>query len=109
MPSGRGFQKAVVGVGPWSGRSTAAAPAAATLRDSSFDPWVEVDAATLRQNVATIRQRAGGRPILAVIKNNGYGAGVINVARILDPLEAIAGFAVGKLHEAVTLREAGIW
>jgi hypothetical protein len=33
---------------------------------------------------------------------------VINVARILDPLEAIAGFAVVKLHEAVTLRDAGI-
>ena len=43
-----------------------------------------------------------------MIKNNGYGAGVINVARILDPLEAIAGFAVVKLHEAVTLRDAGI-
>ena len=32
----------------------------------------------LRHNVAEIRRRAGGRPILAVIKNNGYGLGVVN-------------------------------
>src|SRR3974390_27257 len=50
------------------------------IRDSSFDPWVEVQAANLRHNVAEIHKRVGQRPILAVIKNNGYGAGVVNVA-----------------------------
>jgi alanine racemase len=108
MQSRRAFLKAAA-IGPISfGLPTAAAPAAAGLRDSSFDPWIEIDAAALRQNVATIRRRVGGRPILAVIKNNGYGAGVVNVARILDPLEEVAGFAVVKLHEAVTLRDAGV-
>ena len=91
-----------------SGLSAAAVPAARPVRDSSFDPWLEIDAAALRQNVAAIRRRVGGRPILAVIKNNGYGAGVVNVARALEPLDAIAGFAVVKLHEAMTLRDAGI-
>jgi alanine racemase len=105
MKSRRAFLKMAASVPAVTGL---AAPAAPALRDSSFDPWIEVDAAALRQNVATIRRRAGGRPILAVIKNNGYGAGVITVARILEPLEAIAGFAVVKLHEAVTLRDAGI-
>ncbi len=75
---------------------------------SAFDPWVEVHAANVRHNVAEVRRRAGGRPILAVIKNNGYGAGVTNVARVLDPLPAVAGLAVVKLQEAVTLRDAGI-
>ncbi len=84
------------------------AEAAAPIRDSSFDPWVEVHATNLRHNVAEIHRRTGGGPILAVIKNNGYGAGVANVARVLDPLEPIAGFAVVKLHEAMTLRDAGI-
>jgi alanine racemase len=79
----------------------------AQVRDSSFDPWVEVDAARLRRNVDQIHRRAG-RPILAVIKNNGYGAGVVNVARVLDPLPSIAGFAVVKLHEAVALRDASV-
>jgi alanine racemase len=75
---------------------------------SSFDPWVEVHRGNLAHNVAEIRKRAGNRPILAVIKNNGYGAGVANVARLLEPSEAIQGFAVVKLQEAAALRDAGI-
>ena len=75
---------------------------------SSFDPWIEIHREHLRHNVQEIQRRVGGRPILAVIKNNGYGLGVANVARLLEPMAAIAGFAVVKLHEAVTLRDAGI-
>jgi len=75
---------------------------------SSFDPWVEVHSENLQQNVAAIRQRVGGKPILAVIKNNGYGLGVLNVARILEPLPTIACLAVVKLQEAVVLRDGGI-
>jgi alanine racemase len=84
------------------------AEAAAEPRSSSFDPWVEIRADHLRHNVAEIARRTGGRPILAVIKNNGYGAGVTNVAQVLAPLEAVAGLAVVKLQEAVLLREAGV-
>jgi alanine racemase len=51
---------------------------------------------------------AGGRPILAVIKNNGYGLGVVNVARVLAPLPQVAGLAVIKLQEALALRDAGL-
>lgn len=80
---------------------------AAHREHSSFDPWVEVHAAHLRANATAVHQRVK-RPILAVIKNNGYGAGVSNVARILEPLDAINGFAVVKLHEAHALRDAGI-
>ena len=76
---------------------------------SSFDPWVEVHRGNFAHNVAEIEKRVGGRPILAVIKNNGYGAGVANVARILEPSNAIEGFAVVKLQEAAALRDAGIW
>jgi alanine racemase len=84
-------------------------PSAVTpVRDSSFDPWVEIDSANLRHNASEVHRRNGGRPILAVIKNNGYGHGVANLARVLEPLPFIAGFAVVKLHEAVVLRDAGI-
>ena len=76
--------------------------------DSSFDPWVEIHGENLRHNVQEISRRVDSRPILAVIKNNGYGAGVANVARLLDPQNEIAGFAVVKFHEAMTLRDAGI-
>jgi alanine racemase len=75
---------------------------------SQFDPWVEIHAQNLRHNVGEIARVAGGRPILAVIKNNGYGLGVVNVGRLLDDDQRIAGFAVVKLHEAITLRDAGV-
>jgi alanine racemase len=77
------------------------------VRHSSFDPWVEVHAGHLRANAAAVHKRAGV-PILAVIKNNGYGAGVVNVARALESAGVIRGFAVVKLQEAIALREAGI-
>src|SRR5437016_2258079 len=79
-----------------------------TRLDSSFDPWIEIHSDHLRHNVQEIQRRIGARQILAVIKNNGYGLGVVNVARLLEPMSAIAGFAVVKLHEAVTLRDAAL-
>ena len=78
------------------------------LRDSSFDPWLEIEPRHLAQNVDAVAGASGGRPILAVIKNNGYGLGVVNVARVLAPLPQVAGLAVIKLQEALALRDAGL-
>ena len=77
-------------------------------QDSSFDPWVEIHRENLRHNVAEISRRVSARPILAVIKNNGYGMGAVNIAQLLEPQPEIFGFAVVKLHEAFSLRDAGI-
>jgi alanine racemase len=84
-----------------------ASPAVGPAR-SSFDPWIEVRPDHLRHNVAEIHRRVGGRPILAVIKNDGYGLGVVVAARAIEAEAAIAGFAVVKLHEAAVLRDAGL-
>jgi alanine racemase len=73
-----------------------------------FDPWLEVDAAALRENVRVLSRLVRGRPILAVIKNNAYGLGLTTVAALLDPLPEIAGFAVVKTAAALALRDAGI-
>jgi alanine racemase len=69
---------------------------------------VEIHRENLRHNVQEIFRRAASRPILAVIKNNGYGMGVTNVAQLLEPQAEIFGFAVVKLHEAISLRDAGV-
>ena len=58
------------------------------IEDDRFDPWVEVSAAELVKNVNTVAKLAGGRPILAVIKNNAYGLGLTTVGPILEELEA---------------------
>jgi alanine racemase len=78
------------------------------VKDSRFDPWLEVHAAHLVHNAAEVARASGGRPIMAVIKNNGYGLGVVEVARALSAAPQVRGFAVVKLQEAMTLRDAGI-
>ena len=74
---------------------------------SAFDPWVEVHTANLRQNAAEVA-RLTKKPVLAVIKNNGYGLGVASSAKALEPSASIHGFAVVKLQEALDLRAQGI-
>ena len=88
--------------------ATARSLAPGSSQDSFFDPWVEIHRENLRHNVAEISRRVSGRPILAVIKNNGYGMGAVNAAQLLEPQPEIFGFAVVKLREAFSLRDAGI-
>jgi alanine racemase len=76
-------------------------------RPSSFDPFIEIHSANLRANAAEIAKVAG-RPVLAVVKNNGYGLGVHHSAGALEPSPAVHGFAVVKLQEALHLREVMI-
>src|SRR5688572_5209848 len=76
--------------------------------DSSFDPWLEVRPDHLAHNATEVARLAGGRPIFAVIKNNGYGLGLVPVARALASSRPVRGLAVVKLHEALTLRDAGV-
>jgi alanine racemase len=81
---------------------------AAEVSADRFDPWLEIDPAAFRHNVNTVTGLAGGRPVLAVIKNNAYGLGLTTVAAILEPWPEIHGFAVVKTAEALALRDAGI-
>src|SRR5258707_9940200 len=111
-PSGRFFLEAglaspvVLAASP--SLASAQSTESAASKDSSFDPWVEIHRENLRHNVQEISRRVASRPILAVIKNNGYGRGVVNVAQLLEPQPEIFGFAVVKLHEAISLRDAGV-
>jgi hypothetical protein len=84
----------------------AAAQAATTaISTDRFDPWLEIDAAALKKNVAVVSHLAHKRPILAVIKNNAYGLGLTTVASVLEPMPQIKGFAVVKAEAAVALRD----
>ncbi|HEX4932212.1 MAG TPA: alanine racemase, partial [Gemmatimonadaceae bacterium] len=83
-------------------------PDATAIPPTRFEPWVEVSPSAMRFNVGVLSRLAGARPILAVIKNNGYGLGVREVARALEPDERVHGFGVVKVSEALALREAGV-
>ena len=66
---------------------------------------VIIDLAALKHNVAIARRVAPHSKLMAVIKANGYGHGLLTVAEALSNAEA---FAVARLDEAITLRNAGI-
>ncbi|MEO7984977.1 MAG: alanine racemase [Gemmatimonadales bacterium] len=68
--------------------------------------WVDVDLAALAANARTIAA-VSGRPLLPMVKANGYGLGAIEVAKALDPLEPW-GFGVALVEEGAGLRSAGI-
>ena len=74
----------------------------------SFDPVIDVDVSAIRHNVAEAARICSGRPILAVVKNNGYGLGLTTVGRILDRFDEVAGLAVVKQDQAIALRDSGV-
>jgi alanine racemase len=66
---------------------------------------VTIDTAALRHNLQVIRRLAPNSRVMAVIKANAYGHGLIAVARALEAADA---FAVARVDEGLVLREAGI-
>ena len=68
--------------------------------------WVEVDLSAIQANARAIKAYAHGRSLIAVIKADAYGHGVIPVAETL--CEEAAIYAVATVAEAVELRTAGI-
>ena len=66
-----------------------------------------IDLAAVARNVEAMREHVRGTPLMAVVKADGYGHGMIPAARA-----ALAGGAqwlgVVHEHEALALRQAGL-
>lgn len=70
--------------------------------------WIEIDLGKLRRNLQLIRQDLPrGVKFLAVVKDEAYGHGALDIARIAIE-EGAWGFGLSTLEEAMTLRDAGI-
>ena len=65
-----------------------------------------VDLAALRRNLARAANRAPASDNIAVIKANGYGHGLVPVARALA--DSAGALAVATIDEALVLRDAGV-
>lgn len=89
-------------------RSIVAAVTELTALPRPARTWVDIDLAALRHNCraaqAYLPQTSPG--ILAVVKADGYGLGMIPVARAIADL--IRAFAVANVTEATALRAAGL-
>lgn len=64
-----------------------------------------IDLRALRHNLNRAREAASGARVMAVVKANAYGHGLLPVARALDGADA---FGVAKLDEGLSLRTAGV-
>jgi alanine racemase len=71
-------------------------------------PFVaEIDLDAIRSNVAELRRRAGSADVMAVVKADGYGHGMLPTARAA--VEAGASWlGVAFVEEALALRAAGL-
>ncbi|MEE9398338.1 MAG: alanine racemase [Methylococcales bacterium] len=64
-----------------------------------------LDLAALNHNLQRVRESAPGAKIMAVIKANGYGHGMVRIAKGLSGVDA---FAVARVDEGIRLRYCGI-
>ena len=71
----------------------------------SFGARVLIRLGAIRHNFQIIKERSHGARMMAVIKADAYGHGLLPVARCLTGADC---FAVARLGEGAALREAGI-
>jgi alanine racemase len=64
-----------------------------------------IDTSALHHNLSVVRARAGSARVMAVVKANAYGHGLLSTALALDAADA---FGVARLEEGVALREGGV-
>ncbi len=71
--------------------------------------YAEVDLDAIRYNMEQMKANiAAETKMIGVIKADGYGHGSVPIARELEPLPYLSGFATATFEEAVILRKSGI-
>ncbi|OOP63918.1 alanine racemase [Arthrobacter sp. SRS-W-1-2016] len=78
-----------------------------TTPEAALSGQVSVDLSAISDNIKALKKRTAAPHFMAVVKGNGYGHGLVEVART-----AVAAGAdwlgTAQLSEAITLRKAGI-
>ncbi|MHA6513674.1 alanine racemase [Tessaracoccus sp. Z1128] len=69
---------------------------------------LHVDLDALHANLAVARELAGGRKVLAAVKANAYGHGLVEVARSIEERGSADWLGVAVTTEAQALRRAGV-
>ncbi|SDS46674.1 alanine racemase [Actinopolymorpha singaporensis] len=106
MDTGRTHSRRVA-AGRKGADSTAARAAVPEHGDPSTRAEARVDLAAIRANVEAIRGRVGDAAVLAVVKADGYGHGLVPAARAA--VDGGAGWlGVATIEEALALRAAGL-
>lgn len=79
------------------------------MREEYQRVYAKVNLDAVRENMDNMKVHiAPETKMIGVIKTDGYGHGAIPIARELEPLDYMFGFAVATAEEAFILRRAGI-
>ena len=82
-------------------------PAGGNSKGGVPGPEARIDLSALQSNARAILDKVQPRGLLAVVKWNGYGHGLVECAHVLDAA-GVAGFGVSSPREGIELRKAGI-
>jgi alanine racemase len=78
------------------------------LPDATRPTAAVVDLGVISENLKSIRRKIGGNvKVMAVVKANAYGHGLLEVSRFLER-QSVEYLGVANAEEGVALREAGI-
>lgn len=79
------------------------------IREDYQRIWAEVDLDAVKRNLAGIKANIAPKTsVMAVIKTDGYGHGAVPIARELESIDFVSGYAVATAEEALILRRADI-
>jgi alanine racemase len=68
--------------------------------------WIEIDLGAVRHNLRSLKACVGTSQLVAVVKSDAYGHGLVEVARVAIE-EGCWGLAVVNIDEGLTLRKNG--
>jgi alanine racemase len=74
--------------------------------EETYRCWAEIDRSALLHNLGVVRERIGVADVLAVVKANAYGHGLVGVSETVA--SEVQLFGVANLEEAIALRTAGL-
>ena len=76
--------------------------------DETHPTWIEFDAEALRHNLSIVRKSlTPGTQIIASVKANAYGHGIIPVSQVLER-EGVEMLATGSFSDAQEIRRVGV-
>ncbi|SDQ84227.1 alanine racemase [Thermostaphylospora chromogena] len=73
----------------------------------SYPSEARVDTAAIRHNIAVLREHAGGVPLMAAVKADAYGHGLVPCAKVCVEAGA-ARLGTAFIEEALALRAGGV-
>ena len=68
--------------------------------------WAEISLAALKNNISVLRQSCSNSKIMAVVKSDAYGHGLVKIAQAMS--STVDALAVARIDEAIELRQQGV-